>query len=48
MTGTFLTPLPRQTGFRRDAEALRADWRAVGDDLRAAMAEYATEETETV
>lgn len=48
MTGTFLTPLPRQTGFRRDAEALRADWSAVGDDLRAAMAEYATEETESV
>lgn len=48
MTGTFLTPLPSQTGFRRDAEALRADWSAVGDDLRAAMAEYATEEPESV
>lgn len=46
LTGTFLTPPPRQTGFRRDAEALAANWRAVGDDLRAAMAEYATREFE--
>lgn len=48
LTGTFLTPPLRQTGFRRDAEALAADWRAVGDDLRAAMAEYATREFEGV
>lgn len=48
LTGTFLTPPPRQTGFRRDAEALAADWRAVGDDLRAAMAEYATTQSEGV
>ena len=42
LTGTFLTPTSQETGFRGDAEALEADWRAVGDDLRAAMAEYAT------
>lgn len=42
LTGTFLTRPPRRTGFQRDAEALETDWRAVGDDLRAAMAEYAT------
>lgn len=48
LTGTFLAPAPRPTGFRRDAEALEADWRAVGDDLRAAMAEYATKQSDGV
>ena len=32
---------PRQTGARRDTEALADDWRAVGDDMRAAMADFA-------
>ena len=48
LTGTFLESPPRRTGFRQDADALAADWRAVGDDLRAAMAEYATREFEGV
>ena len=34
--------LPAEFGGRTDAEALAADWRAVGDDLRAAMADFAT------
>ena len=42
LTGALHEPPRRATGFRRDGEALASDWRAVGDDLRAAMAEYAT------
>ena len=39
-------PLPAEFGGRTDAEALAADWRAIGDDLRAAMAIFATETME--
>ncbi len=42
LTGEPSEPPPRETGFRRDREALAADWRAVGDDLRVAMADFAT------
>ena len=36
-------PQRRSTGFRRDGEALASDWRAVGNDLRTAMAEFASQ-----
>ena len=42
LTGGVVEPFPPGLRHRTDAEALAADWRAVGDDLRAAMAEYAT------
>lgn len=46
LTGAFHeSPPSREDGFRRDGEALAADWRAVGDDLRAAMADFATGQT---
>ena len=30
-------PLSDKEAYRRDAEAIASDWKAVGDDLRAAM-----------
>ena len=42
LTGGVVKPFPPGLRNRSDREALAADWRAVGDDLRAAMAEFAT------
>jgi len=41
ITGQTLLDLPDfNTGFQRDAEALRGDWQRVGNDLRAAMGSF--------
>jgi hypothetical protein len=38
ITGQTLFDLPDfNTGFQRDAEALRGDWRRIGIDLKSAM-----------
>jgi hypothetical protein len=42
LTGSLLEPRTAETGARRDVAALLDDWRRVGDDLRSAMAEFAT------
>ena len=42
LTGSLLEPRPRAIGPERDAVALADDWRSVGDDLRSAMADFAT------
>jgi hypothetical protein len=51
ITGQTLLDLPDfNTGFQRDAEALRSDWRQVGNSLRAAMdsLKYTNENSDTI
>jgi len=44
ITGQTLFDFPDfNTGFQRDAEAIRGDWRRVGNDIRAAMDSFAHE-----
>jgi hypothetical protein len=44
VTGQAFVDFPDfNTGFQRDAEALRGDWRRVGNDLRTAMDSFAHE-----
>jgi hypothetical protein len=44
ITGQTLLDFPDfSNGFQRDAEALRGDWRRVGNDLRAVMNSLAHE-----
>jgi hypothetical protein len=44
ITGQTLLDFPDfDTGFQKDAEALRNDWQRVGDDLRIAMDSFAHE-----
>jgi hypothetical protein len=38
--------IPQATFFRDDAKALEADWCAVGDDLRSAIAEFQEQHAE--
>ena len=42
LTGSLLEPPEHAIGPERDATALADDWRSVGDDLRRAMADFAT------
>ena len=42
LTGSLLDPRIRAIGPERDAAALADDWRSIGDDLRSAMADFAT------
>ena len=42
LTGSLLELPSQRGGAQGDAAALYEDWRAVGDDLRTAMAEFAT------
>ena len=44
ITGQTLLDIPDfNTGFQRDAEALRGDWQQVGKDIRKAMDYFAHE-----
>jgi len=44
ITGRSMLDIPDfSTGFRRDAEALKGDWRMVGNDVRKAMDGFARE-----
>jgi hypothetical protein len=44
ITGQTLLDFPDfDTGFQKDAEALRNDWQRVGNDLRTAMDSFAHE-----
>lgn len=41
--GALNGPRPKPRDYRADARALRADWYAIGDDMRAAMGQVARE-----